>query len=86
MDRMGLYMAGTLLPMCSNGIGGDLMPTDFSGEWQQVLSLLWHFPFIFPHTLPLYVWPLLFLISVIGCLVGTYTAPPTDIEVLKEIL
>ncbi len=42
------------------------------------------FPFIFPHTLPLYVWPLLFLISVIGCLVGTYTAPPTDIEVLKK--
>jgi hypothetical protein len=42
------------------------------------------FPFIFPHTLPLYVWPLLFLISVIGCLVGTYTAPPTDNEVLKK--
>ncbi len=42
------------------------------------------FPFIFPHTLPLYVWPLLFLISVIGCLVGTYTAPPADVEVLKK--
>ena len=42
------------------------------------------FPFIFPHTLPLYVWPLLFLISVVGCLVGTYTAPPTDVEVLKK--
>jgi len=42
------------------------------------------FPFIFPHTLPLYVWPLLFLISVIGCLVGTYVAPPTDAEVLKK--
>jgi Na+/proline symporter len=42
------------------------------------------FPFIFPHTLPLYVWPLLFLISVIGCLVGTYIAPPTDAEVLKK--
>jgi len=42
------------------------------------------FPFIFPHTLPLYVWPLLFLISVIGCLVGTYTAPPTDHEILKK--
>jgi Na+/proline symporter len=42
------------------------------------------FPFIFLHTLPLYVWPLLFLISVIGCLVGTYTAPPTDAEVLKQ--
>jgi SSS family solute:Na+ symporter len=42
------------------------------------------FPFIFPNVLPLYVWPLLFLISIIGCLVGTYTAPPTDTEVLKE--
>jgi SSS family solute:Na+ symporter len=42
------------------------------------------FPFIFPHTLPLYVWPFLFLISVVGCLVGTYTAPPTDVEVLKK--
>jgi len=42
------------------------------------------FPFIFPGTLPLYVWPLLFLISTIGCLVGTYTAPATEIEVLKS--
>ena len=42
------------------------------------------FPFLFKNTLPLYVWPLLFLISIIGCLVGTYTAPPTDIEVLTR--
>jgi Na+/proline symporter len=42
------------------------------------------FPFIFPDTLPLYVWPLLFLISVLGCLIGTYTAAPTDNEVLKK--
>jgi Na+/proline symporter len=41
-------------------------------------------PFVFPDTLPLYVWPLLFLISVIGCLAGTYSAPPTDSEVLKK--
>ncbi len=40
------------------------------------------FPFIFTG-LPLYNWPLLFLISLIGCLVGTYTAPPTDWAVLK---
>ena len=32
----------------------------------------------------LYYFPLLFLISAIGCLVGTYTAPPTDTEVLKR--
>jgi Na+/proline symporter len=41
------------------------------------------FPFVFKGILPLYVWPLLFLISVIGCIVGTYTAPPTDAAVLK---
>jgi len=41
------------------------------------------FPFIFSG-LPLYNWPLLFLISVIGCIAGTYSAPPTDIEVLKK--
>jgi Na+/proline symporter len=42
------------------------------------------FPFIFPNTLPLYVWPLLFLISIIGCIAGTYSASPTDNEVLKK--
>ncbi|HEX2682679.1 MAG TPA: sodium:solute symporter family protein, partial [Ferruginibacter sp.] len=26
----------------------------------------------------LYIWPLLFLVSVAGCLIGTYLAPPTD--------
>lgn len=31
----------------------------------------------------LYIWPLLFLISVAGCLIGTYTAPPTDMDTLK---
>jgi Na+/proline symporter len=31
----------------------------------------------------LYIWPLLFLISVAGCLIGTYTAPATDMETLK---
>ncbi len=41
------------------------------------------FPFIFT-SLPLYNWPLLFLISLIGCILGTYTAPPTDINVLKN--
>ena len=34
--------------------------------------------------LDLYYWPLLFLISVAGCFVGTYMAPPTDMEVLKK--
>jgi len=41
------------------------------------------FPFIF-NGLPLYNWPLLFLISLIGCFAGTFTAPPTETEVLKS--
>lgn len=32
----------------------------------------------------LYIWPLLFLVSVIGCLIGTYLAPPTDDATLKS--
>jgi Na+/proline symporter len=42
------------------------------------------FPYIFPDTLPLYTWPLLFIISIAGCIIGTYVAPPTDENVLKE--
>jgi solute:Na+ symporter, SSS family len=41
------------------------------------------FPYLF-NGLPLYNWPLLFLISIIGCIVGTYTAPPTEMHVLKN--
>ncbi len=41
------------------------------------------FPFIFTG-LPLYNWPLLFLISVIGSIAGTYSAPPSDMKVLKK--
>ena len=41
------------------------------------------FPFLFSG-LPLYNWPLLFLISIIGCIAGTYSAPSTDVEILKK--
>ncbi len=34
--------------------------------------------------LPLYWWPLLFVLSFIGCLIGTYAAPATDTTVLKS--
>lgn len=34
--------------------------------------------------LPLYWWPVLFILSMAGCLVGTYAAPPTDRTVLKS--
>jgi len=42
------------------------------------------FPYIFKDQLPLYNWPLLFLISIIGCIAGTYTAGPTEMETLKS--
>ncbi|MFT3682661.1 MAG: Na+:solute symporter [Ferruginibacter sp.] len=34
--------------------------------------------------LPLYWWPLLFVLSLAGCIIGTYSAPPTDMAVLKS--
>ncbi len=34
--------------------------------------------------LPLYWWPLLFILSLIGCLIGTYAAPPTNEATLKS--
>jgi hypothetical protein len=34
--------------------------------------------------LPLFWWPALFVLSLIGCVVGTYAAPPTNIDVLKS--
>ena len=41
------------------------------------------FPYIFDG-LPLYKWPYLFLISMAGCIIGTYAAPATDMNVLKN--
>jgi len=34
--------------------------------------------------LPLYYFPIILLFSVAGCIWGTYSAPPTDVEVLKK--
>ena len=36
------------------------------------------------HGLELYWWPVLLVLSIAGCLIGTYTAPPTDRAVLKK--
>jgi Na+/proline symporter len=36
------------------------------------------------HGLELYWWPVLFALSIAGCLIGTYTAPPTDAAVLRK--
>ena len=35
-------------------------------------------------SLPLYWWPVLFVLSIAGCIIGTYTAPPTETETLKK--
>ncbi len=42
------------------------------------------FPYVFTETLDLYYFPLIFLISTIGCIAGTYLAPSTDEDVLKS--
>lgn len=34
--------------------------------------------------LDLYWWPAIFALSLAGCFIGTYAAPPTDMEVLKK--
>ncbi len=39
------------------------------------------FPLFF-HGLPLYNWPLLFLLSLLGSIAGTYASPPTDSDTL----
>ncbi len=36
------------------------------------------------HGLDLYWWPVLFGLSLVGCFVGTYSAPATDMQVLKN--
>lgn len=41
-------------------------------------------PFLFPDTVALYYFPLILVISLIGCIVGTYSAPATDMETLKN--
>lgn len=42
------------------------------------------FPLVFEQTLELYLFPLLLLITIAGCLFGTYSAPPTEEDTLKE--
>lgn len=42
------------------------------------------FRFIFEGVLDTYTFPLMLLISVIACLIGTYSAPPVEEEVLKK--
>ncbi|PKK37476.1 sodium:solute symporter [Siphonobacter sp. SORGH_AS_0500] len=41
------------------------------------------FPVVFPHTLSLYYFPLLFVISLAGCVCGSLVTPATNIDTLK---
>ena len=59
------------------------MPMDFFGECLQVLQQHLYFLLFFMACHCIY-WPLLFLISIAGCFIGTYTAPATDISILKK--
>lgn len=61
----------------------------FNGEgffWGMVAGMIpaLILPLIFTQTLDLYYFPILLLTSAIGCVFGTYTAPPTELEVLKS--
>lgn len=42
------------------------------------------FPLVFPNALPLYYFPLLLIVSLVGCLVGTYATPPTEAQTLMK--
>lgn len=54
--------------------------------WGMVSGLIaaMFLPLIFPDTLELYLFPAFLVISVIGCIVGTYMQPPTDPDTLID--
>jgi Na+/proline symporter len=61
----------------------------FNGQgffWGMVGGLIpaLSFRYIFPGVLDLYTFPLMLLIAVVGCIIGTYSAPPVNEDVLKK--
>ncbi|MBL6447937.1 Na+:solute symporter [Fulvivirga sp. 29W222] len=61
----------------------------FNGEgffWGMVAGMIpaLILPLVFSATLDLYYFPILLVTSIIGCVGGTYTAPPTEEAVLKS--
>ncbi|WP_298514533.1 sodium:solute symporter family protein [uncultured Kordia sp.] len=61
----------------------------FNGEgffWGMTAGLLAAaiIPELFPDVLALYLFPILLLISLAGCVIGTYSAPPTEESVLLD--
>ena len=41
-------------------------------------------PMVFPDTVPLYYFPVILVLSLTGCVVGSLLTPPTDMAVLKK--
>ena len=58
------------------GIGGALL-MPYAIKWGVASGVI-------TETLPLYYFPILFIISIAGCIIGTYAAPATDEAVLKK--
>jgi len=61
----------------------------FNGEgffWGMVAGLLAAYiaPMLFPDVNALYLFPILLVVSLIGSIIGTYSAPPTEDSVLKN--
>ena len=61
----------------------------FNGEgffWGMVAGLVAAYiaPMLFPDVNALYLFPILLVVSLIGSIIGTYSAPPTEEEVLKD--
>ncbi|MCF2446333.1 Na+:solute symporter [Dyadobacter sp. CY345] len=55
----------------------------FWGMFAGILSAM-ILPYIFPGTVPLYYFPIILLLSALGCIVGSLMTPATDPEVLKK--
>ncbi|HMC01099.1 MAG TPA: hypothetical protein VKN14_08705, partial [Flavobacteriaceae bacterium] len=61
----------------------------FNGEgffWGMVAGLVAAYiaPILFPDVNELYLFPILLVVSLIGSIIGTYSAPPTEETVLKN--
>ncbi|MCC8172082.1 MAG: Na+:solute symporter [Parabacteroides sp.] len=76
----GGYIAANVLKWhwwCFNGHGY------FWGMLSGVVAAM-IVPLFFPDTLPLYYFPVLLVVSTIGCIIGTYIGEPTDDETLMN--
>src|SRR5690606_3263236 len=61
----------------------------FNGEgffWGMLAGLIaaYFTPMLFPDVNQLYLFPILLVVSLIGSIIGTYSAPPTNETILKE--